>query len=269
MVDGLVGQPTGVVLLEHQIKRKVNILDRMMTGTVRKQTSGSKDAGKKTPVRKTKKKERKMEDVSGMVEMRNMMRIWTSKKRSRAELEEGDEQAHVESEPPPGPGDDQVRVVNVVNVEQSDQETVGKEVIVVDNKKETLVEKVRKKFDSRLPSTSSDPDQDYDSWKLRKEERKRILREQAGHVLLEEGGQCGGDGMDPKRLRHDSVSATGKTLKSKGINNQQCYSLLGEEVAGVQRDRGVQGGGGDRVQPVQLESDRQRATRMGGKFSRV
>ena len=83
-------------------------------------------------------------------------------------------------------------------------------------KNETLVEKARKKFDSKLPSANSYPDQDYDSWKLRREERKRKLREQAGHVLLEGGVQGGGgDDKDPKRLKLDSVSETGKNLKLK------------------------------------------------------
>ena len=264
-------KPTGTVAgLEHQV-RKVNILEKLMTGTVRKQSPVSKKAGKKTSGRNSRKKEEKVEDVSGMAEMRNMMRIWTSKKRNRDELGEGDGHDHVE--PLPGPGDDQVRVVvdDVVDVEQHDQGTVDRLVVDVDLvKNETLVEKARKKFDSKLPSANSYPDQDYDSWKLRREERKRRLREQAGHVLLEGGVQgSGGVDKDPKRLKLDSVSETGKNLKRKCITNQQCYSLLGGNEAGVQRGEGGQEGDGDRVQPVQLESDRQCATRMVGKISWV
>ena len=93
------------------------------------------------------------------------------------------------------------------------------------------------------------------------------MREQSGQVQQEGVAQGGGVGKDQKSL--DSVSATGKRVNSISNINLQCSSLLGGRVAGVQHAVGVQEGGGDTVHPVQLESELQRATRMGGNFSQV
>ena len=256
---------------EHQVVdlpklEKVNILDKMMAGTgaVRKKLVAGKTKGKKTPVRKNKKKKEEIkEDLSGMTEMRNLMRSWSSKKRSRKELEEGDE----EVEPLPGTSDEHAPVVDVV---ESDKVTVVDDGNVVVDNRETLVERVRKKFDNPFSSSSRDPNLDFDSWKLRREEqrRNRELAGHAGHVQREEGVLGVGDDKDHKRIKLDSVPETGRNLKCKSIINQKCSSLLGGNQAGVQCDEGVQGGDGGRVRPVQLGSDRQRATGVERTFLR-
>ena len=250
-----------------------DILARMMTGATAKQSPVIKEAGKKkvkkTPARKGMKKEEKKEDVSGMVEMQRMMKEWTSRKRRREEFDEGDETAE-RVDHLLGPGAGQVRDVdlNVVNVDKSDKVTVDNPLVGVDfGRRGTLVERARRRFDSDFRPRDPDPDQDYNHWKLGREEKRRRLREQSGQVQQEGVAQGGGVGKDQKSL--DSVSATGKRVNSISNINLQCSSLLGGRVAGVQHAVGVQEGGGDTVHPVQLESELQRATRMGGNFSQV
>ena len=139
-------------------------------------------------------------------------------------------------------------------------------IVDVDDKKETMVARVKRKFDTHSPTQNCDSD--FASWKRRKEELRR-KKQLSGHGQGDEGAHGGGETVDVenarKKTRLSSVSETGEKLKTVNIINQYCSSLLGGK-AGVQSEDGAQGDIGGGVRPAQTDSMQQCTTRMVGTF---
>ena len=211
-----------------------------------------------------------------------MMEAWTRGKRKREEVD-------IEVETTPGTSDEQVPTVGgvvsddgtgasdvvgciapgteataAVDVDVEHVETVTN-IDTVDTVSlgETLVTRVRKKFDTHSLSLNTDCNTDFASWKRRREELKR-LRELPGHGPVEERGHGGTGEKELKKIRISSASETGANLKTNRNTNYNCYSFVGGQEAGVHREEGGQGGEGA-VHPVQADSVRQ-YTRTVGTF---
>ena len=196
------------------------------------------------------------------------MENWSRRKRKR---EEGDDEGDqvpqavvddvvVEVETAPGTCDEQGPSADVEHHETVDN------IVDVDDKKETLVARVRKKFDTHSPTLNCD--MDFASWKRRREELRR-KKKLSDSGQCEEGAQGGDEVTDienvRKKTRLSSVPETGAKLKYVNITNQYCSSLLGGK-AGVHSEDGAQGDIGGGVRPAQTASMQQCTTRMVGTF---